>query len=367
MIVGSPLQPQASPNSVNTPNRIVFNYNNGARYEGEGSGSTPNGIGKVIWKDGERYEGQFRDGKRTGTGTHTWNDGSKYVGEQVNGKFHGNGTYFSCGKSVTCRFVHDLPLGDASYLSNSLFLSLLTQKSDADFFATFSLGVMSDYLLKRGFSTLGNALDGALKRAIAGTRPDTRKIEIGKIRLSLQNFNQPVLMLIRTTIHAMGLQLTRTTKGFVLCEVFNSGDGLPKFHRVHPERDDKYQTVWKKLVPLRLFTEDLLEIFFKKFKNPDEVYQTIIDLPCVKNVPDPKSIIWQSKQKKKNCSLILVFVYLRNRMPQKAFTSFRRNLFIDCIRAVERSVMPDKKILRDLTQKQQKLTRKFKRLSSKNG
>ena len=53
------------------------------------------GQGVYEYADGARYEGQWKDGKRHGGGEITYADGSRYEGEWKDGMKHGFGILFS--------------------------------------------------------------------------------------------------------------------------------------------------------------------------------------------------------------------------------------------------------------------------------
>lgn len=74
-----------------SPSKLV-NFSN-AEYIGEvgNDGTTPNGYGKIIWKNGNVYEGQVQNGKRQGTGKLVWANGDVYEGQFQNDKMHGKG------------------------------------------------------------------------------------------------------------------------------------------------------------------------------------------------------------------------------------------------------------------------------------
>ncbi|EGD78670.1 morn repeat protein [Salpingoeca rosetta] len=71
----------------------VYQFKNGARYEGAYVQNKKDGEGTFYFPDGSKYEGQFKADLRHGFGTYTYPNGDTYEGEWEEGLRHGQGTY----------------------------------------------------------------------------------------------------------------------------------------------------------------------------------------------------------------------------------------------------------------------------------
>ena len=65
--------------------RGMYNWANGAFYEGEFRAGKMEGSGKWRSANGDRYEGKFLNGLKSGRGIYTWKNGNTYDGEFSNG------------------------------------------------------------------------------------------------------------------------------------------------------------------------------------------------------------------------------------------------------------------------------------------
>lgn len=62
-------------------------------YEGTWKDDTPEGVGKILFKNGEYFEGEFKDGKATGDGIYIFENGDYFEGAIDENKAQGHGTY----------------------------------------------------------------------------------------------------------------------------------------------------------------------------------------------------------------------------------------------------------------------------------
>lgn len=358
----------------------IKTFANGDRYEGEFFQGRNHGQGTCIDSKGEYYKGEFFQGQAHGKGIEIYTNGDRYEGEFFQDQPHGKGiftfaqglreegNYFMNRKYGKGRYIfqdggasselehqNDYPISNISHLSDSLFLQLLTQKFESFAPSMYCLGIMSDYLIKKGYEEVGNALKGGQQIRLVCIDPDTVRMEAVKIHQRMQSLNQPVLLALLCTDHAMGLQMRQIVSGFVDFEIYNSGEGLYKNHKQHPRIPSKFQTVWKKRIPLANLTPDQLESFLGAFANVDAAYHAIRNLPGAQDVAcHGKSVIWKSAQKGNNCSLMWIFAYLKNNMEPQKYAGMRKQLFIDCIDASERAAVPNQAIIKILKEKSSK-------------
>ena len=78
----------------------VLTAREGEKYEGYWKGGLHHGTGIYKWADGRRYQGKWQDDKQHGLGTQTFPDGQQYEGEWKNGLQHGQGIFtFADGRT----------------------------------------------------------------------------------------------------------------------------------------------------------------------------------------------------------------------------------------------------------------------------
>ena len=79
----------------------VYEYKNGAVYDGEWFGNQRHGKGTFTWASGAKYEGHYQfDRRHSDNGVLTYADGSKYTGSWRNDMRDGNGLFEFPDKSV---------------------------------------------------------------------------------------------------------------------------------------------------------------------------------------------------------------------------------------------------------------------------
>ena len=71
----------------------VWEFDSGARYEGDWVNGNRTGKGVYRWPNGESYEGHYLNNKRHGKGVYTWPNGARYEGDYVDNKRHGKGVH----------------------------------------------------------------------------------------------------------------------------------------------------------------------------------------------------------------------------------------------------------------------------------
>jgi len=218
----------------------------------------------------------------------------------------------------------------------------------------YALGIMASYLSSR--------LEGK-NQQLAGFLDDAHKLyqmdshaASQKIYDSLQE-GFSYLLPYGYKDHDIGLFLVPSEdKTFIDCEIFNSGDGLSRYHARNHELD-KYQTMLRVRVPFEALTRDKIEKFLKPLKiaNAEECYQQILGIlnrQILTSLPD--EIVWQAGQKGGNCSLEWIFAYLKNNMPVEQYDALRKELFLDCLEIAGKTTkhLPfDKKIPSNLIPK----------------
>lgn len=348
----------------------VFTNVDGSREEGEFRKGLLHGKGLRICADGTRKAGEFRYGKLHGQGIITsaewktvegefrknnlngraictWPNGDTLEGEFRNNDAHGEATYTCQGLTFTSEFRNGDAIVDASHISDTIFLGMLTQKSEVFAEGVYNLGIMADYILKKGYAAQGNDLKEAKKICFANDLSLRAVAALSeKIHATLQTPGNSKLLYLKSSDHGLGLQLIQKVEGFIDFEIYNSGNGL-EHHRQHPKKENKFQTVWKKRVPLEAVTLDVLYPFLRVFANVDDIYNSISNISGATDIHDDP-IVWQSEQKQNNCALMWIFTYLRNNMSAEEYTDMRLQLFQDCLLAVRNSDESNQQIYRKM-------------------
>jgi hypothetical protein len=288
------------------------------------------GFCKSYYLNGSFYQGNYLNGQFHGKGKLIFADGEYYEGDFVNGSFHGQGKKVQVSGNVyEGNFVNGYFRGDISHLGDRLFFDLVCRRSKTGALVSYSLGIMSDYLQKKGYKTAGDALSEALRLSLISS--NELKKESEKIHNAL-NKGLSQLLAYGFEEHGMGLNLVPDLfKGFVLCEVFNSGEGLKKYHEKHETDFRKYKTMLQIRVPIKSLTPDKIRVFFSRItlKNAEEAYEAILDLPGAEIIPSDL-IPWQTKQKAGKCSFRWILAYLKNKIPEKEYKQMLSELRLDC-------------------------------------
>ncbi len=338
----------------------------GAVYEGQFANGQFNGQGQLTYNDGVVYTGAFLNGKRLGEGILLLANGSVYVGPFLNDMRNGDGTFQYVDGVVykggflndwwhglgqitypdrTCirgRFEHgQLVDANCSNLSDIKFLKLLIgAPTGGGSLTSYSLGIISDYLIKNFYIEFGIALKSALKFLL-----NEQLDRIQDIRAILTSCNGPQLFAINAD-HTAGLNMELLSNSQeVLLEIFNSGEELDSFHPRQElesggKKKTKYQTMLQFIVPLEglasLKTDELL-----KPTNMKELYEKISAIPGARVVKQDFPI-WQSDQKADNCTLEWIFAYLKNKMTNEQYIRFRMRFFDHCADLIRKNGMEDR-------------------------
>ncbi len=276
-------------------------------YEGGWVLGDMEGYGKFKYQDGNCYEGAWLQGKRHGRGRYTCQDGSFYEGEWRNG----------------------IAFSNASNLKEELFFNLLCKPGDSltcEPPEGYCLGILVDYLQKRGYVKISSALKEAYRIFLLDGAMDDREID--------QMFEDlthgvPLLFSSGTFEHAIGIRLSLDSSSqFVICEIFNTGEGLD-FHRKHPQDPRKFQTMQQVKIPIASISKQLIEDFSYRFSTVEYLYEMIYNLPGAK-VLVSDSIPWQTMQKGNDCSLRWILAFCKNQMPEEEYKNMLAQLKLDC-------------------------------------
>lgn len=264
-------------------------------------------IPRLDFENGDSYEGECLDEKPHGWGKYTCVDGSSYEGNWKNG----------------------IALSNASHLGEDLFFNLLCRPGESlnsEPPEGYCLGIMADYLQKKGYDEIASALIEAYQIFILDGSFDND--EIDRIFRELTEDKTPKLFATGTFDHAMGLYLIpEYSSDSLLCEIFNTGDGLD-FHKRHPVNPQKYQTMLRVKIPSASVTRDLIESFSYRFSSVDCLYNSIFDLGGEVLLSD--SIPWQNAQTGNDCSLRWILAFCEAKMTEKEHNELISKLETDC-------------------------------------
>jgi hypothetical protein len=325
-------------------------------YEGDFFNGNPQGKGKLTWSSGNVYEGDFFGGKPQGKGKQTQSDGIVHEGEFFDGKPRGKGKQIQPDGTVYEGefFNSQLINSDISNLGDKVFFHFVCRLSRKGAPSGYSLGITSDYLQKKGYKTLGSALGSAHR--LLGIDPEKNEKESERIH-NILNQGSSQLFQYGYREHSMGLNLVPDLfKGFVLCEIFNSGEGLKKYHQKHETDFRKYKTMLQIRVPISSLTPDTIRFFLssQNLENIDDVYRVILDLPGAENIQSDL-IPWQTAQKDSECNFRWILVYLKNKMPEEEYKKMLSELRLDC-EAAYRSKNPHEDLRLDQSWRKDKRT-----------
>ncbi len=335
----------------------VLKYN-GNRYEGYFKDDSFHGEGVLKYSNGDRYEGYFKDNLRHGEGVYKYSSGDRYEGYFKDNLRHGEGKFTTNeGLVVEGTFCDDKYVGDSANLSDLSFLHLLIGSKDVGrSLAEYLLGIMSSFLLKNNYTELGNELASAYE--CFNPRSEIAAPNAEAIFQKLKIQNQPQLIVYGPTghtRHTMGLKIIPDSL-FVNFEIYNSGSGLPIFHKKHPSNNKKYQTKYVVRAPISSLSPELIQrLIDRNFKTADEVYDALKISGYEVVEEDPQSAIWQTEQKSDNCTLEWIFAYLRNNMSKSEYDGMRLKLFTECRERIKDRSGPEiEKIKAELDRKIQK-------------
>lgn len=357
-------------------------YANGSIYEGLFSENLRHGQGKLIYADGAIYEGQWFENKRHGKGTFTakgtiyegeWAEDKihghgkfingprgTYEGEWVANKIHGLGEFGDESLRTRGRFSQHFFQSDRSYLTDLRFLRLLVGSPVRINPPEYALGILSDYLCHtEAYKQLGKTLKFAneLFQSELPSREKALKI------LDSEKREEPVVLLLHSLDHAMGLRILKGDHAqSVFLDLFNSGAGI---YRWHPQNRSKFQTQLRIKVPIEFLTSARMELFFNDFSDADHIYETIRSIPGAEIVPQNEdSAVWQTKQKRDNCTLEWIFAFLRNSLSKEEYDRLRIGLFNDCLKRIQETNQKGPEIEEIVTILNQKIEKRNNSLSA---
>ena len=75
-------------------------HKTGAIYDGEFSGDSVHGYGRMYYKEGDVYSGQWNKWAKSGLGEYKFSNGGIYRGMWANNKYHGLGEYQYANKNI---------------------------------------------------------------------------------------------------------------------------------------------------------------------------------------------------------------------------------------------------------------------------
>ena len=231
-------------------------------------------------------------------------------------------------RSLSC-FCERSEIRDVSHLGDRLFFDFACRSSRKGAPSAYALRVMSGYLEKKGYQVFADDLGSAYH--LLRTAPNEIENESKRIHDGLyQGVSQ--LFEYGYNQHSMGLNLVPDpASGFVICEIFNSGDGLSKYHEKHETDFRKFKTMLQIRVPMGSLTPDTIRVFLSSsnFNNVDEPYRAILDLLGAEILPSD-SIPWQTKQKDSECTFRWILAYLKNKIPNEEYKQLLAELRFDC-------------------------------------
>jgi hypothetical protein len=305
--------------------------------------------GKIVLPGGIYYEGPLVKGRAHGQGKFVHPDQGCYEGGFVHGIPEGWGRYtYQSGEVCEGVFCQGKIQSDVRNLKDRLWLQLLAGKNGIAGLNEYALGIISSFLCRIGHVDLGSYLRSAHRNFCAlGDESEF-------IHQKLEE-REGSLLLLSCSDHAMGLNLVPDSRflGSVLVEVFNSGEGLAKYHpllRCYPNKI-KFQTMWQARVPLTSITPEVIKQWTrgKPFKAATDVYTMILGLSGAKVVEsDPSVAVYQSRQKGDNCTVEWIFAFLKNKMSDMEYQQMRKRLFSACFMIIKNDVQMDKGLRREL-------------------
>ncbi len=303
-------------------------------------GNFVNGVltvfGELEKKDTKAaYTGMFVDGQPEGQGSWTYYDGSKYEGSTLNGKYNGEGSFTDkTGIRSQGTYVNDklVGYGIRHHADGALYEGEFIDGKKSNGRIQYSNGDVyeGEFLYEKGSTgrlqhSNGNAYEG--------------KFIDGKIDLTacssqdnLNRLGEAIVLPYGFKGHAMMIRLERKTEGLDL-QIYNSGLGLEKFHPIHPENPNKFQTCLPKtLIGVERGTRAWNELLNKlvNFEQLDCVEEAYDFFQPGHYCGDTK-FPFQTAQKGGNCTFESVMAFLRNNMPTEGYKKYRLELITDVI------------------------------------
>jgi hypothetical protein len=222
-------------------------------------------------------------------------------------------------------------------LGDELFYDLLCGTHQMSPPTGYCLGIVLDYLQKKGYKEISDSLREVRRYLIMS--PEEIKNESKTIYRELKCDKKTKLMCYGSEEHDIGLKLVSGSyPGFILCEIFNSGEGLGIYHKRKKDFNKakprtKYKTMLQVKVPVKNLTPEWIEslLSYKQILNINEAYEHILNFPDAEILPFDSSH-WQTAQKGNDCSLQwFLKVYCEHKMEDPK--GMRKQLKEDCRKA----------------------------------
>jgi hypothetical protein len=311
-----------------------YTFMSGGYYEGDFVNGHCHGIGKQFYSEGSWYEGDFVQDQPHGKGKFTFMGGDSYEGDYVDSRPHGNGKQTSPDGFVFEGkfFNHAIISSNISNLGDRLFYHLLNGLRPYGAARGYNVGIMSDYLQKNGYQDLGSVLCSA--HQLLQISPNDMKQKSEKIHGALTG-GLSQLFLYGCKGHSMGLHFVPDpSSGSVLCEIFNSGEGL-EYHEHHELDFRKHKTMLQIRVPIESITPEKIKtiLLCDDLKNVDEAYRHILDLSTPPEIIKSETAPWQTQQKRGECDVRWILSFLKNKMPEKEYKTMLLELRKHCLQA----------------------------------
>ncbi len=314
----------------------IFRYPDGSSYEGDWVQGARHGRGIFRYPDGSSYEGDWVQGARHGRGTFTYSNQSTYEGGWANDVKHGKGT-LTYPNGLLCKgeWVNDQIITNIQNLSDDLFFDLLCGSRENLPPNGYCLGIIQDYLQKKGLVEMADSLKKALECAFLNEAEAEKESHI--IYDELNKKNRSRLICYGYKDHEMGLKLIPGVfPEFIVCKLFNTGIGLDLFHEVHPSDPNKFKLQLEVKVPIDSLNPEIIKKLILSVSNSNTIHETydhVLNLPGREILPSDSSP-WKKRQKGNDCTLRWIEdAYLDAEMPQEQAEQTRQHLKQACIEA----------------------------------
>ncbi len=310
----------------------VSKHFDGSSYEGEFREDLFHGFGELVCFDGERFRGHFVEGVPHGRGISIDSKGNLLDGNWVQGVMHGQGRFVdSTGKfQVEGNWINHRIISDIRNLSDPLFFDLLCGSRKITPPNGYCLGIYQDYLEKKGYLEIANSLKEAQRYSFFSEEEAEKESHV--IYHELNQGTQSKFIAYGFSGHDMGLKLVPSIfTGFILCKLFNTGEGVVKYHEKDPSDPKKYKLQLQVKIPKESLTPKVIETLLLshgRSVNADEAYGHLRNL-CGAEVLSSTSAPYKKTQKGNDCSLLWIREVLEDEMPEQG-KSIHQRLKQDC-------------------------------------
>jgi len=79
----------------------VYQYKNGAKYQGNWKKGRKNGYGSYSYAGGDKYQGNWQQGRKHGYGEYIFRNGERYIGNWKNNTRQGYGEFYYVGHVIS--------------------------------------------------------------------------------------------------------------------------------------------------------------------------------------------------------------------------------------------------------------------------